>query len=485
MNRLLYLLCLTLVFSYTSCSLFSSYARVYNQRIQRDYEYDLLKEPHYFTKHIENGDFESAKSLGLVDLNSEMFSTLANPTNFVSYAGYFNVNKDCNSNLYTWFFKNKNESAPVLLWLQGGPGGSSLFGLFAEVGPYFVDKDLKLNLRENAWTNDYSVIFVDNPVGTGFSFTDQDECYARNQTTVSNDLFNLLKQFFQTFPELKNNEFYITGESYAGKYIPYLAYTIHQRKSIAKKYFNFVGVAIGDGFTDPINQMEYDQLLYQIGLLDAQQRNRMHELQEDIKDLIRDRQWLEAFEKMNELIDGDLGTKSMFTNFTGLTYYFNFLNGVEPADQTYWQDYIKQDKIRNLINVGNHTFADGSKVETFMKEDVTKSVAKQLVEVIKNYKVLLYNGQLDIIVAPVCTENFLSKLKWDRKDDYLKAPKKEWKINESDKEVAGYVKSVVDSDRKQFHYVTVRNAGHILPFDKPKEALDLIRRFINNQLHKN
>ena len=47
--------------------------------------------------------------------------------------------------------------------------------------------------------------------GTGFSFTDKDECYARNQTTVSNDLFNLLEQFFQTFPELKNNEFYLAG----------------------------------------------------------------------------------------------------------------------------------------------------------------------------------------------------------------------------------------------------------------------------------
>lgn len=92
---------------------------------------------------------------------------------------------------------------------------------------------------------------------------------------------------------------------------------------------------------------------------------------------------------MNELIDGDLGTKSMFTNFTGLTYYFNFLNGVEPKDQTYFIKYLNQPKIRELINVGNHTFNDGSKVETFMKEDVTKSVADQLVEVIRNYKVLL------------------------------------------------------------------------------------------------
>ena len=210
----------------------------------------------------------------------------------------------------------------------------------------------------------------------------------------------------------------------------------------------------------------------------------MKEKQGKIAELIKNQSWLEAFEEMNGLIDGDLGAKSMFTNFTGLTYYFNFLNGVEPVEQTYFQKYLEQDKIRDLINVGNRTFSNGSKVENFMKEDVMKSVANELVDVIGNYKVLLYNGQLDIIVAPVCTEAFLSKLKSENVKTYLKAPKRIWKVNENDTEVAGYVKSVFKSNQKQFHYVTVRNAGHILPFDKPREALDLLRRFINNRLHK-
>ena len=165
-------------------------------------------------------------------------------------------------------------------------------------------------------------------------------------------------------------------------------------------------------------------------------------------------------------------------------FLVDFLNSVEPSDQSYFQNFLKQDKIRNIINVGNRTFNDGSKVETFMKEDVPQSVTDQLIEVIRNYKVLLYNGQLDIIVAPVFTENFLSKLKWEGVNSYLKAPKKIWKVNRNDAEVAGYVKSVVKNSQKQFHYVTVRSAGHILPFDKPREAQDLLRRFINNQLHE-
>ena len=115
MNRFLVsLLCLTLVFSFINGSLFSLYASL-NEKYQRDYKFDKLKEAHYFTKHLDNLDFESARSNGLVNLNSELFDAekASAAGNFVSYAGYFTVNKECNSNLYTWFFKNK----VIFVWL--------------------------------------------------------------------------------------------------------------------------------------------------------------------------------------------------------------------------------------------------------------------------------------------------------------------------------------------------------------------------------
>ena len=113
------------------------------------------------------------------------------------------------------------------------------------------------------------------------------------------------------------------------------------------------------------------------------------------------------------------------------------MNDVEPAGQVYFEKYLKQDIVRNRINVGNHTFNDGAKVEALMKEDVVQSVADELVEVINNYKVMLYNGQLDIIVAPVVTEAFLAKLNWKGVNSYLNAPKKIWKVNPNDPEIAG------------------------------------------------
>lgn len=62
-----------------------------------------------------------------------------------------------------------------MLWLQGGPGGSSLFGLFVENGPLMVNKDGNVTLREYAWNREFAVLYIDNPVGTGFSFTNNEK----------------------------------------------------------------------------------------------------------------------------------------------------------------------------------------------------------------------------------------------------------------------------------------------------------------------
>ena len=121
-----------------------------------------------------------------------------------------------------------------------------MFGLFVETGPYVVNEaGDSATKREFAWTNDYHVIFIDQPVGTGFSFTDDDQGYARNESDVANDMFECLQQFFTLFPQYQRNKFYLTGESYAGKYIPAIGYKIHQEKAVAK--MNFFGAIIGDG----------------------------------------------------------------------------------------------------------------------------------------------------------------------------------------------------------------------------------------------
>jgi len=197
-----------------------------------------------------------------------------------SYSGYLTVDEKYDSNLFFWFFPAicGANTAPVLLWLQGGPGASSLFGLFNEHGPFFVNEKNQLKLRNHTWTASYSVLYVDNPVGTGFSFTGNDTGYSTNQTTVGLNMYEALVQFFTVFSEYRNNDFYVTGESYAGKYVPSLSYIIHQKNPGASIKINLKGLIIGNGLVDPIKQLIYSDYLYELGYVDSNYNNLLYVL---------------------------------------------------------------------------------------------------------------------------------------------------------------------------------------------------------------
>lgn len=191
------------------------------------------------------------------------------PYQLPSYSGYLTVNKQYNSNLFFWFFPaqtSHKSDTPIMLWLQGGPGSSSLFALFTEIGPITIDVNRNIQRREITWNKNYHLIFIDNPVGTGFSFTSNDQGFARSQDDVARDLYSGLTQFFQIFSDYAANPFYVTGESYAGKYVPSITYKIHleNQNPQVKVKINLKGMTIGDGLTDPINQYMYGDFLYQV-----------------------------------------------------------------------------------------------------------------------------------------------------------------------------------------------------------------------------
>lgn len=188
--------------------------------------------------------------------------------NVTSYSGYFTVSERFNSNLFFWFFPALENpyNAPVLLWLQGGPGASSMYGLFEENGPFEIVTESELRLRKETWSRSHNLLYIDNPVGTGFSFTN--EGFADNETKVGEDLYEGLKQFFKLFPKLQKNDFFISGESYAGKYIPAISHKILQKNPNATMKINLKGVAIGNGLSDPEHQLLYGDRLFELGLID-------------------------------------------------------------------------------------------------------------------------------------------------------------------------------------------------------------------------
>ncbi|CAD6228251.1 GSCOCG00006429001-RA-CDS [Cotesia congregata] len=424
-------------------------------------------QPLFLTPYIEKEKFDVARKLATVQ-HKEMLDV-------GSYAGYLTVNKKYNSNMFFWFFpaQVKPRTAPVVLWLQGGPGASSLFGLFTENGPFRVDKNITLQMRKYSWSVSHNLIYIDNPVGTGYSFTDHDDGYAKNETQVGEDLYSALVQFFQLFSELQNNDFYVTGESYAGKYVPAVAYTIHQNNLTSKTKINLKGIAIGNGLTDPINQLNYGDYLYQLGLIDFNGREKFHAYEDQGRAFINQSKYDEAFEIFNKLLDGDLSSPpTLFQNLTGFNFYFNYLHTSDSNESDWMSQWVQGVGARRAIHVGNCSFnVENSKVEEHLKNDITRSQADKVAALLQYYKVLIYNGQLDIIVAYPLTENYLMNLKWFGADTYKKAERRIWKVGN---EIAGYVKHA-----HNLIEILVRNAGHMVPADQPKWAFDLISRFTN------
>ncbi|GBL86641.1 putative serine carboxypeptidase CPVL [Araneus ventricosus] len=425
-------------------------------------------EPLFLTKYIESGDIDKARVLSKT-------GCLPNAPEVPSYSGFITVNKTFNSNIFFWFFPamNNDKNAPVLLWLQGGPGVSGLFGFFVENGPYVIDANMTASIRKFHWAKTYQIIFVDNPVGTGFSFTKDSKGYVTNQEEMAEDMYEFLKQFFTVFHEYRNNDFYITGESYAGKYIPSLAYKIHSMGP--ESSVKLTGITIGNGMCDPETMMDYGTYLYNIGLVDEMQANEMRNLSASIVQHIQEEDFYDAIIEMDKLIINFaiLPYKSLFTIFTGMNFYYNFLISETPKEFTYFSDYIQKPQFRNALHIGNLSFQNGKSVQKYLLLDVMKSVKPKVAVIMDHYRVLIYNGQLDVIIPYPLTINFLKSVNWTQAVEYKRAKRHIWRLKGSN-EIAGYVHNVGD-----FYEVLVRNVGHILPYDNPEVGFDLISRFID------
>lgn len=121
------------------------------------------------------------------------------------------------AHLFYWLYGSTGvprASAPLVFWLQGGPGASSVgYGDFSEMGPL----DINLQPRNTTWVQAANVVYIDNPVGTGYSYVDDLSLLTTNVTQIAADLVAFTAAFFEAYPELQANPFYIFSESYGGK----------------------------------------------------------------------------------------------------------------------------------------------------------------------------------------------------------------------------------------------------------------------------
>ena len=193
------------------------------------------------------------------------------------YSGYLNASPT--KQLHYVFVESLDQPAtdPVIVWFNGGPGCSSMLALFQEHGPFIIDDDESF-IKPNPfpWNQRANVLYIESPAGVGYSLAATIQDRTHTDMSQSIDAFEAMKDFYKSWPELLTTDLYITGESYAGIYVPYLSWQIHQWNQMAKldrsnstlKY-PLKGFMIGNGAThwDYDGDVSYAETLFNLNII--------------------------------------------------------------------------------------------------------------------------------------------------------------------------------------------------------------------------
>ena len=217
------------------------------------------------------------------------------------YAGHLPIG-DKGGQLFYWLIEAedslKASSLPILIWLNGGPGCSSMDGLWLELGPFRLSNDgKKVSINPYSWHKVANLLFIDQPVGTGLAFTTSPNGYAKSDNTVNEHFYFFLQEFFtlhkkyisKTPGKTTSNPLFIVGESHAGHYIPNMAaHILRKNKEVSDKVIiNLQGISLGNPWIDPYNQYDVSDLAHGLGLISLGQKNKMKEQEKDCRFLLK------------------------------------------------------------------------------------------------------------------------------------------------------------------------------------------------------
>ncbi|CAJ0646082.1 9452_t:CDS:10 [Entrophospora sp. SA101] len=363
----------------------------------------------------------------------------------------------------------------------------SMDGVFLENGPWRINSDQTLRLIDGSWNEYANVLYVDQPVGTGFSFTDSDG-YLNNLTQVSNQFLTFLDQFYGIFPEFSNDDIYLAGESFAGTYIPYIAKAIldrnHARKTPDYHKYNLKGIAIGNGWFDPISQYNaYYTFAVDQNIMDEKTKAAAYEqlgiCMKDLQESLAIHVY--SCEKVLVTILSGSRRRREGTRETCINQYdIRDHNDSYPSCGMNWPyelptiyKYLRRPDVVDAIHANTNKLKwveCNSKVGIGFDQDMSPPSVTLMPDLLKQINVLLYNGDKDLICNIYGTQDMVKKLEWNGYKGFKDAVSKPWYINDK---VVGEM-----TTERNLTYIVVYNTSHMVPYDVPVETMDMIYRFI-------
>ncbi|KAK1323066.1 hypothetical protein QJS10_CPA02g01370 [Acorus calamus] len=412
--------------------------------------------------------------------------------NFASYAGFVTVDEVAGRALFYWFFEAENDPAskPLVLWLNGGPGCSSIaYGVAEEVGPFHVNPDGKsLYLNKYSWNKLANILFLDSPAGVGYSYSNNSNDVLNNgDAKTATDSLEFLRNWFERFPQYKGREFYIVGESYAGHYAPQLAWAIMTSKTLTgSNSINLKGYMVGNALTDDFHD-HYGvfQFMWSSGLI-SDQTYKLLNVYCDFQSFVHTS---DKCEKMLDIASNELGNIDPYSIFTpsctgnGTLMRNKLLKRLhsagrigekyDPCTEKHSTVYFNLPEVQKALHV-DPSIAP-SKWETCSDtvnehwKDSSRSVLPIYRELIQaGLRIWMFSGDTDAVIPVTSTRHNINALGLQTVTP--------WHAWYDKGQVGGWTQVY-----KGLTFVSVRGAGHEVPLHQPRLARILFKSFLKGK----
>uniref|UniRef100_A0A6V7QU96 Carboxypeptidase n=1 Tax=Ananas comosus var. bracteatus TaxID=296719 RepID=A0A6V7QU96_ANACO len=397
------------------------------------------------------------------------------------HAGYYRLEHTHGARMFYFFFESRGKSSdPVVIWLTGGPGCSSELALFYENGPFKIADNMSLIWNDYGWDKASNLIYVDQPTGTGFSYTTDLRDFRFGEKGIANDLYDFLQAFFTEHPDYLKNDFYITGESYAGHYIPAAAERVYRgNKEKERLHINLKGFAIGNGLTDPAIQYgAYADYALEMGVIGQDAHNTIDKIYPACKLGIQ----LCGSSGVISCAASYILCNSIFTSILLLAGNINYYDIRKKCEGSLCYDFSNMEKflnekyVRNALGVGDRKFISCNPlVYEAMITDWMKNLEVGIPTLIDDgIKLLVYAGEYDLICNWLGNFRWVNSMEWSGQKTFAESPMAPFTV---DGKKAGLIKAY-----GPLSFLKVHDAGHMVPMDQPKAALAMLRRWMNGSL---
>ena len=406
---------------------------------------------------------------------------------------------------------------PLVLWFNGGPGCSSLDGWSSEHGPMQLDDDGNYNLNEYSWHRAANMLYIESPGDVGYSYIDSKLDYDLeiSDDIASQDNLNALLDFFKKFPSFKGRDFYISGESYAGIYVPTLAYRVieYNKGVVESQKINLKGILVGNGvadwnydttyamidfaFTHHLTSYELRLDYNKFCIMDYDD-NKCEEVLEEIDALIENINIYDYLRKceMPTTEDGEINYYSSY--FLKSPWSFRNLEKKQKMMKSKPKFKPNNKENNKKLRLSPPCISDEAMMNYFNRDDVKAALHVKMDkewelcsgEVNARYKrldkgsiwtyptiissgirVLIFNGDTDMSVPFNGNQAWVNNLKLE-----IEKPWRQWRAFGDQENVSGYV-----IDYKGLTFCTIKGTGHMAPQWKPKEAYYMFSKFLNNE----